>query len=91
MFPWMFVILIILVFAAFKFFNKKEKFSFDTSFSKKAFQTITDKLYSNKDVTAKPTSPKSSFEDSTYIPAFYKVQTKFPRLTKKKNRVYNLE
>ncbi len=86
MFPWLLVILIILAIVAFRIFKKKERFSIN-----KAFQTITDKLYSNKDVTAKPTSPKSSFEDSTYIPAFYKVQTKFPRLTKKKNRVYNLE
>jgi hypothetical protein len=47
----------------------------------------------------KPNSPKAGFEtllgeeadDSKYTPGFYKIQKRFPALTKRKPRMYDLE
>jgi hypothetical protein len=47
----------------------------------------------------KPISPKAGFEtllgeeadDSAFTPGFYKIQTSFPALTKRKPRQYDLE
>ena len=87
------VVMSILGVLLFMFFNKTERFSLANArfSSKKAFQTITDKVQTSKKVKVNPTSPCMSFDDTAYVPAFYKVQAKFPLLTKKTMRIYNLE
>lgn len=92
---WIYLALAIVCFTIiFAIFTKKEKFSLQDlkSYSKKAFGTLTDKV-SKLDSKEKPrpTTSPVKFDDTTYVPAFYKIQTTFPDLTKRKPRRYDIE
>ena len=45
---------------------------------------MTEQITTLVDTNPVGTAPSSSFEGNTYVPGFYKIQTKFPMLTKRK-------
>jgi len=94
--------LIVAVVLYFAFFKKKEMFSLDFVTNAINDLTKTKPRLKTQNLTEaianltvkenpKPTSPQSAFDDTTYIPGFYKIQTSFPKLTKWTPRKYNLE
>lgn len=86
----------------FIFFNKKETFSLDfitnaindltKTKPRMKTQNLTEAIVNlSAKENPKPTAPQAAFDDTTYVPGFYKIQTSFPKLTKWMPRRYDLE
>ena len=83
---WKYVVLLVLILAAIAFvMRRRETFSW-----KKFPSNLTEQITHLVDTNPSGTAPSTSFEGNTYVPGFYKIQTKFPMLTKWKPREFDI-
>lgn len=57
----------------------------------RAFNNLTSQIMKKNNAQPVSLSPKDNFDDTKYVPAFYKIQTNFPRLTVRKLRKFDIE
>ena len=80
---WSYVVLFFLILAIAIAFTMRKR---ETFMWKKFPANLTEQITKVVETNPVGTSPPSSFEGNTYVPGYYKIQTKFPMLTKWKPR-----
>jgi hypothetical protein len=67
-------------------FNLNEKNTKDIKFP----FNLTEKINKVLDTIPKGTAPSMTFEGDKYVPGYFKIQTEFPMLTKRKLRTFDI-
>ena len=68
-------------------FNLNEKNTKDIKFP----FNLTEKITKLRDTIPTATAPSMTFEGDKYVPGYFKIQTEFPMLTKRKLRTFDIQ